>query len=464
MKIPNDIKKTHGNLSNTHVKFLEFVEENPGSLKRANFNLMELNDEIFKLQPWPTFINQYLKKEMIEVGIKLCDLIKSIPGRLFDNNPYKMSQYYELPAEVLEKQMIGCNAAHIDNALARGDFAFSSSGWKCFEYNITANLGGWQVPLWETLCLNTPIISKFFKEIKPKIMNENLISILFAHMIENVLKNFAGSNAEINVALVIPGEDFVENHIGNVGLYMNQLYKRELKRTDNRLKGTLLVCSYPKLDVFDHYAYYKNKMIHCILELYHGEEVPGEIMRTFALGNILFYNGPITMLLSNKLNLALLSENLDSDCFSHEEKELIRKYVPWSRKIIPGYTTFGSEKVDLENFIRKNRDDLVIKPAEGYGGMGVYIGRNTTQKQWEECLETAIKEKHWLVQEHIELSSYLYQSGDEGCTLHEAVWGFFIFGPKYAGEWVRVLPKKDNKGVINCHQGASVSIIFEIEE
>jgi hypothetical protein len=464
MEISQNLKDIHKHLSENSIRFLEFVEKNSDSLKRSNFSLLELNDEIFNLQPWPTFINQYTRKEMIEAGIKLCDLIKSIPGRLFDNNPHKMSQYYELPADVLEKQMIGCNAVNIDNALARGDFAFSSSGWKCLEYNVTAHLGGWQVPLWESLYLNHPIISRFFKENKPKIMNENLISILFAHMIENVLKNFTASNAEINIALVIPEEDFLKSHLDKIGLYMNQLYARERKRIDDRLKGELRVCSYSQLEVFDHYVYYKNKMIHCILELHHGEDVPEEIMRTFALGNVLFYNGPITNLLSNKLNLALLSENPDSHYFSHEEKELIRKYVPWSRKIIPGYTTFGSEKVDLENFIRKNRENLVIKPAEGYGGMGVYIGRNTTREQWEECLETAIKEKHWLVQEHVELSSYLYQAGDEGCTLHDAVWGFFIFGPKYAGEWVRVLPKKDNKGVINCHQGASVSVIFEVEE
>jgi hypothetical protein len=43
-------------------------------------------------------------------------------------------------------------------------------------------------------------------------------------------------------------------------------------------------------------------------------------------------------------------------------------------------------------------------------------------------------------------------------------WGFFMFGPHYAGVWVRVLPRKKSKGVINCHQGASVSVVFNVDE
>ena len=59
---------------------------------------------------------------------------------------------------------------------------------------------------------------------------------------------------------------------------------------------------------------------------------------------------------------------------------------------------------------------------------------------------------------------YLYQVGEQGCAPHHAVWGLFVFGSRYNGGFVRMLPEKGNQGVINSHQGAEESIILEVEE
>lgn len=464
MKITNDIKTTHGDLANTNVRFLEFVEKNPDSLKRSNFDLLELNHQVFKLQPWPTFINQYRKKEMEEAGISICNLIKTLPQRLFNNDPYKISQYYELPLHEAERQLKGISAPHLNNLLARGDFILSSSGLKCIEYNVTAHLGGWQIPMWESLYLSTPVIYKFMEENKPRIINQHLISVLLKHVIENALNNSYDNNAEINTALVTPGKDFTDSDFTNLRLYMNHLYRRELEKKNKRLRGEVIFCMKDHLNVHDDFVFFRGKKLNALIEMYHGVITPGEVLNIMESGNISLYNGPIQELLSYKLNLALLSENEDSDFFTSEEKKRIKKYIPWTRKIIPGYTYYRGKKVDIKSFINGNRQDLIIKPSVGYGGDGVHIGHKTAQNCWEQAIETAIKKKDWLVQEYIEPTSYLYQQGENGCALHDTVWGFFVFGPYYAGEWIRVLPQVSNQGVINCHQGAEVSIVFEVEE
>lgn len=461
MKITNEIKTAHANLSNTNAWFLEFVEKNPDSIKRSNFTLLELNAGIFKLQPWPTFINQYKRKEMEEAGISVYNLIKSIPKRLFANDPYKISKYYEIPVDTARKQLAGVSDSFIDNLIARGDFIFSSSGWQCLEYNVTPNLGGWQSALWESLYLNTPIISKFLDQYKVKIINQNLIDLFLDHIINGYLDKLSNGNPEINIALVTPPENVIGNE--TIELYFGELYKKKLRAVDEKLRGQIRFCIYEDLNTNDAYLFYKDKKIDILVEMHHGF-VPYEIMEVFELGNIDLYNGPITDLLSSKLNLALLSENENSALFSSEEKALIKQHIPWSRKVIPGCTNYGADKINIEDFIRSNRKNFVLKPSQGYGGEGICIGRNASQEQWENALNIALKEKHWLVQEYIETTPYLYQRGEDGCVLHDGVWGFFVFGPRYSGEWLRVLPKLDNKGVINCHQGAEVSVIFEVEE
>jgi uncharacterized circularly permuted ATP-grasp superfamily protein len=198
--------------------------------------------------------------------------------------------------------------------------------------------------------------------------------------------------------------------------------------------------------------------------MYHGV-VPHGILKVFKSGNISIFNGPISNLLSNKLTLAVLSDYEAVDTYTDEEKKIIDTYVPWTRKISPGGTTYGKEKIDdLEDFIFSNREKLVIKPGAGLGGEGVCIGRKSSEEKWEKVLKTAVREKKWLVQELVESSPGLYQCGENGYDLHDTVWGFFIFGSRYSGAWARVMPQKSNKGVINCHQGATVSIIFEVEE
>ncbi len=99
----------------------------------------------------------------------------------------------------------------------------------------------------------------------------------------------------------------------------------------------------------------------------------------------------------------------------------------------------------------------------GFGGKNIWIGNKTVPHQWEKYVKNALQEKNWVVQELVETSPGVYQAGD-GYEYHDMAWGFFIFGSQYTGAWVRVMPQEKSKGVINCHQGASVSVIFEVDE
>lgn len=448
-------------LSQANARFLKFARENPESRKLSNFKILELNDDIFRLQPWPTFINRETKESFREAGVKIFNLHKELFKRVFNNDPRKISDFYEITLPLAKLQLEGVSDDHLQQMVSRGDFILASSGLKCIEFNVTPNLGGWQVPVWESLYLNNHIINQFLKENHITTKNENLLYLLLEHVIDSCIEKVPAYNGEWNIALVVKG--FREITVTSTGLYLNNLYQRIWQKKYDNVTGQLFLCDYQDLKVTDNYLYYKEKRIQTVIEMYQGMVTPG-VFKVFKAGNICLLNGPITELLSSKLNLALLSNHEETGVFTTEEKHTIDKYVPWSRKMVAGRTTYKGEKICLQDFILENREKLILKPAIGYGGENIRIGKKTPGKEWEKVVKKALNERKWMVQEWVEPLPGVYLAGENNYEKHDVVLGFFVFGSRYGGAWARIMPQKSSKGIINCHQGAAVSVIFEVEE
>ena len=61
---------------------------------------------------------------------------------------------------------------------------------------------------------------------------------------------------------------------------------------------------------------------------------------------------------------------------------------------------FGPE-IDLLEFVAANKDRLVLKPNDAYGGHGISIGWNTDEIRWAEALRAALVNGDYLVQERV---------------------------------------------------------------
>jgi hypothetical protein len=467
MKISKDVYEAHRELSTCSVNFLEFIKDNPESVVRSNFQAI-VSDKTyayFRAQPWPTFINKATKKEMEEAGIKLFDLITSLPERLFDFDPHKMSSCFHIPGNEMELMLYGIDNHHMSGLLGRADFVLSpSDGLKCLEFNMNPSLGGWGIDFLESLYMNTPVSAIFLKEYKVQLCKNHLFQTLMECLIERALERFGRKtwfDGEINIAIGFP--KYVEGIMGRLNDRLKDLYKYFLRQNHHALNGDIFICDFEQLQWNRHSLMLRGKRIHVLIEMCYGE-IPITFMELVRTGNLLLCNGPITRVMSNKLNLALLSQHQASDRFSVEERETIQKYIPWTRKIVPGETTYKGDKVTLEDFMISNRERLVIKPSRGYGGKGVSLGFNTPPNQWKQEMENALHEKDRVVQEYVPSHWYLYQVGEQGCASREAVWGYFIFSSRYAGGFVRIMPEADNKRVINAGQGAEESIVLEVDE
>jgi hypothetical protein len=459
MNIPESIKQQQIGLSQVNGDFLQYVHDNPEALKSANFKTLDLHDGLFRLQPWPTFIDPVSKEFFAAASVPVLDLIKSIPKRIFDNDASLISQYYGIPENSVKLQLDGLTDEHLGHLLGRGDYLIHDSRLLCLEYNVSANLGGWQIPTWEMLYLKTPVIDRFLRQYQVKVRNQNMLYGFLEHAYQSASHRF-GEDGDINIIII--NKNYKAGTDSPMQMYLDQLYQQLLRNRGRAGGGKLLLGDFQQLEKRGQFLYCNDRPIHVVTELYNGFVSP-DVLQTFKDKAVILMNGPITFLLSSKLNLAILSDDKNAPHFSKEEQAIIQQFIPWTRRTKPGETQFLGETIQLESFVSHNRERFVLKPSLQYGGEGVTVGIKVNQTQWQEMVKQAFQDGSWVVQEYIPSSSGWYQAGDNDSIDHDMVWGVFVFGSHYTGTWLRVMPNHLNKGVINCHQGASVSIIFETD-
>src|SRR5690349_10591506 len=109
-----------------------------------------------------------------------------------------------------------------------------------------------------------------------------------------------------------------------------------------------------------------------------------------------------------KAFFAVLTDERNGAPFSHQEREVIRHHIPWTRVVEDIGTAHYGQHIELLAFIREKREDLVLKPSDEYGGSGVTLGWETTEHDWDEAIARAVSATKpgeqscaWIVQERI---------------------------------------------------------------
>jgi uncharacterized circularly permuted ATP-grasp superfamily protein len=104
-----------------------------------------------------------------------------------------------------------------------------------------------------------------------------------------------------------------------------------------------------------------------------------------------------------KAFFAVLTDERNDALFSFGERDLIRKHVPWTRVVADVRTSHHGEPVELLAFLRSERENLVLKPSDEYGGSGVTLGWEASEAAWDTSIEKAMTASQgcWIVQERI---------------------------------------------------------------
>lgn len=112
-----------------------------------------------------------------------------------------------------------------------------------------------------------------------------------------------------------------------------------------------------------------------------------------------------------KASLAVLGDERNADLFAPDELAAIRAHVPWTRVVEERTTERDGERVDLLPWAAANRERLVLKPNDDYGGRGIVLGWLASDEEWQATLRTALASPY-VVQERIVLPTEPFPGWD----------------------------------------------------
>ena len=125
------------------------------------------------------------------------------------------------------------------------------------------------------------------------------------------------------------------------------------------------------------------------------------LLDAYRAGAICMVNSFRSKLIHKKALFAVLTDQRRAALFTSEEQQAIRKHVPWTRLVRAGKSDYLGKEIDLLEYVNANRDKLVLKPNDDYGGHGITIGWNSDEIRWEEALRSALVNGDYLAQERV---------------------------------------------------------------
>jgi uncharacterized circularly permuted ATP-grasp superfamily protein len=119
-----------------------------------------------------------------------------------------------------------------------------------------------------------------------------------------------------------------------------------------------------------------------------------------------------------KLIMALLSDERGPAwaLLDDAERAAVRAHLPWTRIVRPGTTSYQGEEIDLLTFALANRERLVLKPNDEYGGSGVLLGWTVDEGRWRSALAAA-QSAPWVLQERVPVPEEPYPTWSEATGL-----------------------------------------------
>jgi hypothetical protein len=146
----------------------------------------------------------------------------------------------------------------------------------------------------------------------------------------------------------------------------------------------------------------------------------------------------------------LTDPELAQKYFSPDERQVFRRHVLWTRLVSDRKTQLPDGQTgDLLEWLRREREILVLKPNRSFGGEGVTIGAAVTQEEWEMAIERALADKErWVVQRLANIPVCEFPVADENGRIHVEPFHVVMgFAPSKYG--LAVLGRASQKQVVN---------------
>jgi hypothetical protein len=173
------------------------------------------------------------------------------------------------------------------------------------------------------------------------------------------------------------------------------------------------------------------------------------LVKAYASGTVCVANSFRCKIPHVKTFFAVLTDERNAAMFSPAERGLIRQHVPWTRVVEDVKTKHYGESIGLLAFVRKHRENLVLKPSDEYGGTGVLLGWESDEKKWDAAMQNALPDGKsavtdgcWIVQERIPIRREMFPYIETGgkVEFRDMLMDFapYLFRGKMAGFLIRL--------------------------
>ncbi len=185
------------------------------------------------------------------------------------------------------------------------------------------------------------------------------------------------------------------------------------------------------------------------------------LIRAYLNKDVCLVNSFRCKMLHKKAAFELLTDERCAGWFTPAEREVIRRTVPWTRRVAERKTCYKGREIDLIEHVRRNRQAFVLKPNDDYGGRGVSFGERASESEWEASLASALA-GDYVVQEKIELRTEMFPIFDERAWSLQPMYvdtNPFLFRGHVEGAMVRL----SDSPVVNVTSGGGETGFFVIE-
>ena len=167
-------------------------------------------------------------------------------------------------------------------------------------------------------------------------------------------------------------------------------------------------------------------------------------------------------LIHKKAAFELLTDDNLARLFTGAEREAVRECVPWTRRMTERRTLGAAgREVDLVEHVRRNRERLILKPNDDYGGHGVCLGATVDESEWERMIGVALA-ADYVVQEAVELPLEEFPIFDEERWALQPMYvdtNPFLFRGRMEGAMVRL----SQSPIVNVTSGGGETGLFVLE-
>lgn len=146
--------------------------------------------------------------------------------------------------------------------------------------------------------------------------------------------------------------------------------------------------------------------------------------------------------------------------FSPEERQVFRRHILWTRVLSDRHTRLpdGSTGPLLE-YVREERETLVLKPNRAYGGDGVLLGLAVSESEWDQAITAALAAPdRWVVQQLAAIPVYEFPViAEDGQLQTEPFYTVMGFAPSKYG--LAIMGRASQKQVVNVAQRGGMCVV-----